>query len=555
MRIKNKNTLLFVVFLLIGGFLHSLDGDLLSIDDVRDHFAVTIMYCAEYLIYACLILSWMQSINSRLLPTRSKRYLLAAAGLMLLFLAAQFTKFRIAVGPGVTRYCWYIYYIPILLIPTLFLMTCFRLFRETDSGKPSELLFLLPAGVLVLGILSNDLHRMAFVPKDTIENMTGASNTYTHGFLYYAAYIWAGCAMAAGIVFLLIACRESGRWKKAVLPLAALVLIPVLLTIRGMIPKDSVLDAYEWHEIVIFGMLAVFEACIRNRLIPSNEDYPGIFSRIDLPVEITDKDLRSVYQTEAPVRATEDQLRASLDAPVSLTPDIRLSGMAVRAGYAFWTEDDSAVNRLNEELRDANEVLALENEILERERELASEKAGIDERIRLYHKAAQEVYPTQKKISGILEKTMAGTLSFRSEIEKVLVLTAYVKRKANFVLVEAERDTVSSEELASALEESAHYLCCCGINAVTDIKAQRAFPCREAMAVYDFFEMTAESLLGKTKELFIRLQDHELIMMADMEELGKGGELPDLTGVSLPVRQSFEDGQLIVRAELGGETA
>ena len=113
---QNKNTWLFIGFLLLGGMLHSLE-----LENAR--FLSTVIHCIEYLIYAGLILSWIQSINRRLLPTQAKIYLLAAACLMLLFLAAQATKYRISLAPGLTRYCWYVYYVPILLIPTLFLMT------------------------------------------------------------------------------------------------------------------------------------------------------------------------------------------------------------------------------------------------------------------------------------------------------------------------------------------------------------------------------------------------------------------------------------------------
>ena len=551
---KNKSTWLFAAFLLLAGLLHATDPD-------QYHFLVTLMYCAEYLILAGLILFWMQSLNRRLLPTRAKRYLLATACLMLLFIAAQFTKFRIAVMPWLTRYCWYLYYIPMLLIPTLFLMTCIRLSRGTDRRKPDELLFLLPAGLIALGILTNDLHKMAFIPKGMIEELTGRSNTYTHGFLYYVSYAWIGCTVAAGIVFLILACRKRGSWKKAVCPLIILILIPVLLKVRGMIPKDSPLDFYEWPEIVIFCLLGVFEACIRSRLIPCNENYPGFFAQLDLPVMITDRQLNAVFQTKSPIQATEEQLKESLAKPVSPAPDIRLIGMEIRAGYAFRTEDEGAVNRLNEEIQDANEVLLQENEVLEREQELAVEQAGIEERSRLYKKAAQEVYPAQKKISEILENAQPGTASFRKDIEKALVLTAYVKRKANFVLVEAERKTISAKELASAMEESSHYLRYSGMNAAVDVTAERAFPCRRAMAIYDCFETAAEELLGKASDLFVRLRDDELLIMAETGEIsdlsvhGTDGRpvseaLPDLSGVPLPVRWTCEDGQLVLRFDI-----
>ena len=546
MRKQTRNTWLFIAFLLLGGMFHALELK-------PYHLLITGFYCAEYLIYAGLILVWMLSVNNRLLPTRAKGYLLLAGGLMLLFIAAQFTKYRMAVIPSVTRYCWYVYYLPILLIPTLFLMTCFRLSVGANRPRADEMLFLIPAGLLALSVLTNDLHSWSFIPKESMADLTGEPNTYTHGFLYYAAYAWAGGAMTAGILLLLFACRKSGRWKKALLPLFILAVTPALFTAFNLIPEDSIPIKFIWPEVFIFSMLSVLEACIRSRLIPSNENYPGFFSQMDLSALITDKDLKAAFRTRIPVPAMEEQLQAALTAPVYPAPDTRLFGMEIRAGCAFWTEDESALNRLNEELVDANEVLEQENELLERERELAAEQAGIEERSRLYQKAAREVYPTQKKISEILEKARPGTNAFRPDIARALALTAYVKRRANFVLVEAERSTVSAGELASALEESAHYFRYCGMNAAVKIQAERAFPCREAMAVYACFEAVAETLLGKTEDLFIRLRDGELLILADEASFPAQESVSVLSGLPLPARPSWEDGQFSLRFSLGGE--
>ena len=80
---QNKKTLLFGAFFLLGGILHS--GNLHGFSDA-------FIYCLEYLIYAGLILSWIQAVGRRLSPSKAKSYLLAAAYLMLLFLAAQMKK-------------------------------------------------------------------------------------------------------------------------------------------------------------------------------------------------------------------------------------------------------------------------------------------------------------------------------------------------------------------------------------------------------------------------------------------------------------------------------
>jgi hypothetical protein len=268
---------------------------------------------------------------------------------------------------------------------------------------------------------------------------------------------------------------------------------------------------------------------------------------MQLPAMITDLDLQPVLRSAVPVAAEEVQLRAALAGPVYPDPDTRLSGMALRAGYAFFTEDESRLNRVNEELRDANDMISQENEIIRMEQELAEEKAAVEERSRLYAKAAQETYPTQKKISALIAGAEPDTPAFREKVAKVLVLMAHVKRKTNFVLLEAERDTITAEELASALRESAHYLGSCGMNTAVTVTAARDFRCREAIVLYDCFEAVAEALLGQTAELWVRLSDDELLLMAD------GDRMPTLPELPLPVKTACEDGQITVRIATGGE--
>ena len=79
------------------------------------------------------------------------------------------------------------------------------------------------------------------------------------------------------------------------------------------------------------------------------------------------------------------------------------------------------------------------------------------------------------------------------------------------------------------------------MNTVVDVRTEATFPCRQAMAAYDSFEAAVEELLGKTADLFVRLQDREMLIMAETSEI------PELSGMRLPVRRILEDGHLILR--------
>lgn len=62
------------------------------------------------------------------------------------------------------------------------------------------------------------------------------------------------------------------------------------------------------------------------------------------------------------------------------------------------------------------------------------------------------------------------------------------------------------------------------------------------------FETAAETLCGKTEELWLRLSDTELLMLADTEH---PVTLPPL---ALPAACDHADGQTVIRIAAGGES-
>ena len=73
---------------------------------------------------------------------------------------------------------------------------------------------------------------------------------------------------------------------------------------------------------------------------------------------------------------------------MNLDEDTRLSGMKIRPGYAFWTEDESELHRENRRLAQANELLSEENDLIAVENELKAKKARLDAQNRVYEQIA-----------------------------------------------------------------------------------------------------------------------------------------------------------------------
>ena len=252
-------------------------------------------------------------------------------------------------------------------------------------------------------------------------------------------------------------------------------------------------------------MLGSFEVCIRNRLIPSNENHIGFFEQLGLPVMITDRELAPVYRTDRPVPASEEELRTSLEHPVYPREELRLSGMGIRAGYAFWTEDESELRRENRRLESANEILREENTLIRRENELKEKKARLDAQNRIYDRIAEILYPRQKRIEKLLEEAEPGTEGFSGALGECCVLNARCKRKSNLLLLDETTLPEKNRELFLALQESARFLKCCGVEAAAVGEETTDFPLSDIHELYDTFETVIESWLHALRRLTVSL--------------------------------------------------
>ena len=149
------------------------------------------------LLYIGLFTAWGISVQRRVMQPQARRILMLIAALMVFWVFDRTVKFFFVTDQNVIRYLWYLYYLPMLLIPLL------SVFAAVSLGKPesfrlphwSRLLYI-PAGVLFLLVLTNDLHQIAFVfPADAAVWSDGDASHGPGSFAVLACMI--ACALTA----------------------------------------------------------------------------------------------------------------------------------------------------------------------------------------------------------------------------------------------------------------------------------------------------------------------------------------------------------------------
>ena len=538
---EKRNTLLFFAFLLLGGVMYLLNKTEISLVD-------TFMFSANFMVYVGLLIFWMRSVRDRLMPTKARSYILTSAILMILYLLLRVLKWRVLTGVTIRRFADYGYNIPLILIPTLFLMTCIRIHRgETTDRNGKERLLLIPACTMLLLILTNDLNQLFYRRTVPLAEFQGTIGTYTYGPVFYLMYGWFVITLLVGFAILIR--RTWNRNRRGLLMFAAVFTVWAVLSLinRLVFTPLNLQRMYHSPEINIFALVGSFEACIRNRLIPYNENYTGFFSNLGLPVRITDEAFTPVYETNLPISAAPEQLAASVSAPVYLDEDTRLSGMKLRPGYAFWTEDERELHREGRRLAEANELLSEENDLIAVENELKEKKAHLDAQNQVYDRIAAVLYPKQKQIEALLESTPASSDRFPAVLAECCVLNAWCKRKSNLLLLSGDSLPARNRELFLALQESARFLSCCGIDAAATGEEYADFPLARIHLLYDDFETLLERFLPVLRRMTVSLAPNGLRLAMEADRL------PELPKTVLPMECRESDGCIFLslRAEGG----
>lgn len=540
---QNKNTWRFIGFVFLAGM-----ANVLSM--VFGPEPANLMTVLNYVILTGLLLFWIRSVKVRLLPSAARSCVLGAALLMLLYMLLRIFKYRFAVEAVVKRYAVYSYWLPQMLIPALFLMTGICIRRgEQANRKRWERLLLLPAFLLAVTVMTNDLHFLVYTPKIDLSDFAVNTGTYTYGPVFYLLYVWMVLTFASGFILL---SREAGQLKKTALRdllcVVAIWLGAVLLIILYL-DHHTVYRPFNIPEVHTFSLLAVFEICIRYRLIPYNENYTGFFRMLHLPALITDRELQPAYRSEVALAAEREAVKAALTSPVALPGDRMLHGKEIRSGYAFWTEDVSEIRCAQERLTEANETIEQENDLIRAETEQKEKAAYLQSRHRIYHEIAAELYPAQKRIARLLDNARPGTDGFRDAIARVSVLNAYVKRKTNLLLLASEKESLSLRELLLALQESAGYLTLAGMQTKADMREDQELSADRILALYDSFEQLAEQLLGTAPSMMVSVNGSGLRIAV------KADRRPDAAEIPLPVRflESEDVLYITVSAERTGD--
>ena len=456
----------------------------------RYGYYAEVLSIVRALIYIGLLAAWGISVQTRIIQTQVRRYLLVIAGLMLLWLTLRTVKYN-TYHMTAERFLWYGYYLPMLFIPVLAVLVALSLGKPENYRLPKWTHFLyLPSALLFLLVLTNDLHQLVFFFP------TGVLSTreYDYGIGYYVVLAWMVLCAAAALVIILAKCRIPQSRRYLWLPVVpfALALGYCAAYIKGV--YWVWLLAGDLTVSMCLIITAIFESCIQCSLIQSNTHYAELFHASTIGALITDRDFSVACAAENARSVDSQTLMAAAESPVVTADGIRISEAPIRWGHVFWEDDISPMLAVLKELDATREELQSYGSILQAENAQKARRKKLEEQERLYRAMQEKAAAPAVRLSN-LAKALQGVQdadAARFLLWKMTVIGAYLKRRSNLIFL-ADRDgMVPVSEVALCLNESMDNLrlhvrrCASRLNFEGELRLETA------AALYDFFEAAIE---------------------------------------------------------------
>ena len=409
------------------------------------------------------------------------------------------------------RYSWYLYYIPILLIP-LFLFNISISISPKSNKVLSTLwyVFLGITSILIILVLTNDLHQQIFRFNPNFENW---NDDYNHGWLFYVLYAFQFSLLVASIVILIFKCRISASKRNVWVFLVPIIfgIAMYILLLTGTMPKIGGSAIIEFPEAHVFTIALILECCIQLGLIPTNNAYKEIFNNLPINIQITNESGDTIYLSESAKKLNKEQFL--LDDGARTSEHIILHKMQIPGGYGFFQSDVSELDYLNEQLEEVNEGLEEESQIIKLQNDNKEKETKIKQRALLYDIIAKNTQKQSQEIYNLAEEAKkSNDLSLKDKNRNhITLLGSYIKRYANLTILSQENEYIEVGELGISIAEVLRYLNICKIPGEFVGESNALIKTKDAISVFESFFSVIENNLSSAKGVFVNISVNEQI--------------------------------------------
>lgn len=428
---------------------------------------------------------------------------------------------------------WYLYYVPMLLIPMLCLFAAlhtaeFDAFRIAKRIKQAAAVI---TALLIVFVFTNNLHYWVFVFDMGNPEW---SSVYTYGVLYYVIFGVIALELLSffGVLFL----NSCKQLHSALIPLFVLGVVILVLCIAYVLRIPIAFKGNFSLSCIVY-IVVTLELCFDSGLLPSFLRYKEMFR--SLPFDLKIYPLKP-SQREEPIFATDSaqaltkEAQACLDsykgtALVSVCydkdPDKIYRAQRITGGILLLVEDVSGVNAYKNQLLEKQKTLTRSCALLEQERLVTLQLQQQKKEAALFEEVERSITESLSKASSLITEAAriqaADPEQSRAKLMLAKMLVSYSKRKGELV-ISCKRDSrYDREKLQLIVGELIADLQACGITCASLVDTATVLPSSTVSVLYDcLYDFAIVTLYYPDSALMIylhSLSDSELALRLSLE--------------------------------------
>ena len=468
-------------------------------------------------IYIGLFAAWGISIRNRIIQPQVRRYLTSVSLLMIFWMTVRTIRYSLDECMWLMRYLWYLYYLPMLLIPLLAVFIALSLGKPESFRLPkwTELLYI-PTVALLLLVLTNDLHQLVFVfPADAVVWM----NDYGYAIGYFLVIGWMILCTVTALVTMLVKCRIPHSRTVLMLPFVP----AIMLLIYGILYCFRVpwLRFLMGDVTVVFCLFitAILESCIGCGLIQSNTGYDELFMVSRLGAQITDQENTVCLASFNARELTKEQRISAETQTVPADNRMLVKSQPIGFGHVLWQEDVAELTEVIEQIEENCRDLAEHNRIRQENLETRKKILALQEKNRVNDLLHKETAGQIDRIDRMLAQYDKESDDRKRNrlLGGAAVVGAYIKRYGNLLLISESAETADIRDLSRCFEESFINLELLGVNCLHTLPSGIFLATKDMLQVYRSFEMAVETSLSDLQYVWVNVREGKEEILLNME--------------------------------------
>ena len=420
-------------------------------------------------LFAILFTIWTIRLYYKLYDKKTRRYILLIGLLIVFWMLIRIIK-GIAVSPLTERMCWYLYYLPLIFIPTLYYISSLSLLGKMNKTK-KKIIYSISCFLLLL-VLTNDFHELVFKFVKGIVLF----DDYKHFIGYYLILL--------GLTYTIIYVLN----------------VPYVRGINMSIVNSA---------LICVGI----ELAFYLNLIPNNSKYKSRFSNSNLNMAIISLDGKTKYTTNVfdniPKKLLDDINNNSVKETYknkNIIYDIKKN----KDSYVILKKDLSSILELEKEINEQKKELLEQQESIRLEEKTKKELYEMQIRKDVIDKVELKLTEKRNEIKKILKKKDVSTKDF----EKVKRIIIYSKKKSMLIISEINGDSYNENGIKALLDELLNSMKSANIKSFISINNKMIINGNTMSLLYDIVYELIESSNDKSIVLFISKENKNVKLKA-----------------------------------------